>query len=564
MQRVIIADDDFLVRTYLKQMIDWSGAGCTIAGEAKNGKEALALAREVKPALVITDICMPVMDGIELIKALRAESLAPHILVLSCHDDFHYVREAMLLGIDDYLLKDNLTPENILAYLAKHLGVGGGVSATKDVEGANGASVSSWADVGGVSGAATPGGLPATTAADSAVTGEKAADAATVELAKIGQAKLRADFLAAFTAGTLAGDIRAAAGRAGIAPARLTIAIRIDLRGWQERQAALDAAGLAAVRESMRELVAAAAARLVPSGSVELFAIDAPRGRLGLLVGQNATSTSAATKTAGELAAHIASSLRRYLNLGAVTIATAPQSSLAGLMPQWSRLAASEAPFYLADGCYQSSGLPALKDSAALSVAATTSVAAASGLTPTTTNAASTSVPNISLAQLAEYAREHRSTASARAEMSAAAGAPAALAARLATAESIADYEAMLAEHLAAAPATSYHPSIARALELIDEHYSEPITQPDIAAAVHLNAAYFSTLFKKNVGQGFRDYLAARRIEAVKRELKTSTARIKDIAAAAGFEDYPYFCRLFKQLIGLTAQEYRLQAIGGQ
>ena len=64
MYKVIIADDDFLVRTYLKQMIDWEAHGFTIAGDAKNGKEALKLIEQERPALIITDICMPVLDGI--------------------------------------------------------------------------------------------------------------------------------------------------------------------------------------------------------------------------------------------------------------------------------------------------------------------------------------------------------------------------------------------------------------------------------------------------------------------------------------------------------------------
>ena len=121
MYKVIIADDDFLVRTYLKQMIDWEAHGFTIAGDAKNGKEALRLIEQERPVLVITDICMPVLDGIGLIHEMRDRGLPGHILVLSGHDDFSYVHEAMKLGIDDYLLKDDLTPENILSFLQEHL-----------------------------------------------------------------------------------------------------------------------------------------------------------------------------------------------------------------------------------------------------------------------------------------------------------------------------------------------------------------------------------------------------------------------------------------------------------
>ena len=103
------------------------------------------------------------------------------------------------------------------------------------------------------------------------------------------------------------------------------------------------------------------------------------------------------------------------------------------------------------------------------------------------------------------------------------------------------------------------HPAIRQALRFIEEHYRENLMQADVAAAVHLNPAYFSTLFKKNVNKGFSEYLAERRIKAVQQRLTRSTERIKEIASAEGFDDYPYFCRLFKRLVGLTPQEYRTQ-----
>ena len=61
------------------------------------------------------------------------------------------------------------------------------------------------------------------------------------------------------------------------------------------------------------------------------------------------------------------------------------------------------------------------------------------------------------------------------------------------------------------------------------------------------------------MNKGFSEYLAERRIKAVQQRLTSSTERIKEIASAEGFDDYPYFCRLFKRLVGLTPQEYRTQ-----
>lgn len=211
MYKVIIADDDFLVRTYLKQMIDWEAHGFTIAGDAKNGKEALKLIEQERPALIITDICMPVLDGIGLIREMREQKLTGHILVLSGHDDFAYVHEAMKLGIDDYLLKDDLTPENILHFLQEHL--------QGEDEGQE---------------------LP--------VSQE--------ELAKIGKAKLQEDFFAAFCRGKMTeAELPTSAKRAGL-PERFSFAAacQITLRGWQVRRKQFTDEDLASFRQAFSEM----------------------------------------------------------------------------------------------------------------------------------------------------------------------------------------------------------------------------------------------------------------------------------------------------------------------
>ena len=119
MKKVLIVDDDFLVRTYLKQMIAWEERGFYIVGDAKNGQEALEILQHDGADILIADVSMPIMDGIELTRWTKKNSPRTHILILSCHDDFIYVKEAMKLGIDDYLLKNNLTEETLLDALNK-------------------------------------------------------------------------------------------------------------------------------------------------------------------------------------------------------------------------------------------------------------------------------------------------------------------------------------------------------------------------------------------------------------------------------------------------------------
>ncbi|WP_394924910.1 response regulator [uncultured Robinsoniella sp.] len=117
MFRTIIVDDDFLVRTYLKQLDAWKRAGYEIIGDVRDGEEALRLVEETLPDVVVTDISMPLMDGIELIRRIREKYREIYIVVLSCHDDFNYVKEAMKLGANEYVLKNSLDEDSLYELL---------------------------------------------------------------------------------------------------------------------------------------------------------------------------------------------------------------------------------------------------------------------------------------------------------------------------------------------------------------------------------------------------------------------------------------------------------------
>ena len=91
MYRTLVADDDFLVRSYLKTLDSWEKAGYEIVDDAEDGEEAYGFLQKEKIDVLVTDLTMPVMDGIELIRKIREENRDIYIIVLSCHDDFEYV-----------------------------------------------------------------------------------------------------------------------------------------------------------------------------------------------------------------------------------------------------------------------------------------------------------------------------------------------------------------------------------------------------------------------------------------------------------------------------------------
>lgn len=94
-------------------LTSWERAGFEITADVRDGEEAFGALKDLEVDLLVTDISMPLMDGIELIRKIRKENQRLYIIVLSCHDEFEYVREAMREGADDYILKNTLD-ENTL------------------------------------------------------------------------------------------------------------------------------------------------------------------------------------------------------------------------------------------------------------------------------------------------------------------------------------------------------------------------------------------------------------------------------------------------------------------
>jgi two-component system response regulator YesN len=118
MRAVLIVDDEPLVRVTLRSTVDWRRWGFDRPAEASNGEEALAfLTEHPGTALVMLDLVMPGMDGLELLRRLRDRGPAPHVIVLTGHDEFSMVREAFKLGASDYLLKSELDQETLAPLL---------------------------------------------------------------------------------------------------------------------------------------------------------------------------------------------------------------------------------------------------------------------------------------------------------------------------------------------------------------------------------------------------------------------------------------------------------------
>jgi two-component system, response regulator YesN len=103
--KILIADDEPMIREGLREAVLMALPGAVIAAEAEDGEEALALARSERPDILLVDIRMPFLSGLQLVERLAGLELDCKVIVVSGHDEFEYARQALTLGVFDYLLK---------------------------------------------------------------------------------------------------------------------------------------------------------------------------------------------------------------------------------------------------------------------------------------------------------------------------------------------------------------------------------------------------------------------------------------------------------------------------
>ncbi|MCI1722708.1 MAG: response regulator [Lachnospiraceae bacterium] len=118
MIKLFLAEDETVMREGIKKHIDWEKEGIEFAGEAGDGEIAYPMILNLKPDILITDIKMPFMDGLQLIELVKKELPDLHVIILSGYDDFSYAQKAITLGASEYLLKP-ISPSKLLETVRK-------------------------------------------------------------------------------------------------------------------------------------------------------------------------------------------------------------------------------------------------------------------------------------------------------------------------------------------------------------------------------------------------------------------------------------------------------------
>src|SRR5688500_12864670 len=114
MIHVLIAEDHSLVRRSIRALLD-SAEGIQVVGEAENGEQAVALTEELRQDVVVMDISMPQMDGIQATERIHASKSQAHVIILSMYGNTNLIKQALQKGASGYLLKRSATEELVKA-----------------------------------------------------------------------------------------------------------------------------------------------------------------------------------------------------------------------------------------------------------------------------------------------------------------------------------------------------------------------------------------------------------------------------------------------------------------
>lgn len=495
MATVFFVDDDVLTLTRLRDLIDWNAHGYEIVGQAMDGEAGLARITALRPDVVILDINMPRKSGIAVAEALQALDPQPYVLVLSNHDTFEYVRQVMRYGVRDYMLKHELTAGLLLRKLRE---------------------------------------------IDQQRTREDLSRQWDEHASTLG----RQQYLRALvTGGALDGQQHRLMRTQPVFSADTMLLavlhiVNLELFTFFDGEAE---------RTRIVETVTSLAHNVL-SQAGDFVITHVQGGTFALLFGQDAgLSFAQMGQQTQAWVSMLAANLSRLLSVQ-------PQWALSGRIADVGQVEAA----YRALQARHGSGAPAMADMqhehiiiealSALDIERTQQVLAqviarqgigtAQHLLRISRQFMETHDIQLKDTYLRQFQNRFRSPldeASLREIMTE-------------------HYTYLLRDALSSAW-RGYSPYIQSAVAFIHEHYASDISLPAAAEHVGISSAYLSRQFRKETGQPFIDYLTQYRIEVAKRLLCLPGARIKNVCAQVGFQNYNYFLRVFKKITGQTAKQ---------
>ncbi len=521
MYGVLLAEDEMLVRLGLKSSIDWNKYGMYIVADVADGLSAWNVYQRERPDIVITDIRMPELDGMELIQRIRGVSPDTKIVILTCLEDFRLVQKAISLGVSNYFLKLSMTQADLDATFGK---------LKEELD------------------RSRPGvHMP----------GRPIANEVTTEQLLKGFLLYQAYSPAEF---------RTAAEEQGL-PLRddgLQVCVMEIDRFLESSADPRDGNGdivIASVRNVLSEILCG-----VGNG----VAIHENAGRYVLVM--NADGQEAAAQLLQTLTQKIQGMLRMYFNSTATFGASGIGQGYACLHRLLEEaLQALGQKYFLGTGALYFPDPPLVRQAFRrwmdqLGTACNIGVLLDSAKVQEFERSVQAfacgqqTAPAVRefLAQRIQWLSSQMDFLQALDISGASLSAMGAVEQAGSLQEAIEAFQKFCAGLADAVAARSrYSDEIRAALLYIHRNYKHDINLNQVAQNVNLSAGYLSNLFKKEVGDNFVSYLNHIRIEKAKKLLADSNLKAYDIASQVGFTDSAYFCKVFKKAAGCSPVQYR-------
>jgi two-component system response regulator YesN len=537
MLSVIIVDDEILVRVGLRTMLPWGDLGYRIVGDAENGVEGLKLLKGLQPDIVITDIKMPVMDGLEMMRRARAENSKSKFIVLSSYDDFHLVREALKMGAEDYLIKLELDQAGLVKVLQ---------AVEKEIT------------------------------ADVEQDRQKKADDIHAHLSMEAERK---EFFMKLISGAISSpqEISESAGYLEIDGGERGIAcclVRIDGIVQEEKYARME--DRAMLEQQVENLI-----HEVAGDSHSVFGFRCGEGTFAIVVFGGKESVDSARMTGLEkMGGRIITTLRTYMNITATVGVSDIHAGLSALSGGFSEAStAADRSFFLGKGRvirFRDAGA-GLRTGSDLGTAdhlrdlQTALDYSDAELLTRCFDAIRRSLEGDECTREQIYdfcfqlAYKLREIAETRhdlplGELLNTAGLYRDITS-LATLGSLLDWIGTLAEKssdiLMRNMEYGRHAiTIRKVKRFVQDHLAADIRLAEAAEFLHINHCHLSTIFKHETGECFSDYVMKVKIEEAQKLLATGRYRIREAAEMLGYASAYYFSRVFKKVAGVTPSQY--------
>lgn len=530
MLKLLIVDDELLMRIGLRSMIDWEIHGFKVIGEASNGKEALEMAVGMEPDVIITDIKMPIMDGLSLIREASKKVRGCQFIILSNFDDFQYVKEALRLGAKDYLIKTEIREDTLAELLAR----------LKEGSGASGG----WES------------MPA------------AAEVISQSLSLLKE-NLFKEWISGFW------NEREWLARVKPLGIRLKSADLAALKLVIDQFEAVKAKYVEKDEKLLRFSIANIIEEIVPSRWNHELIVDNSAEYLLLL---NVSSGGEAEIRADieKLGRQISGAMKAYMNLsfslGCSTVA--PGYAYLKLVSQEADIAASRR-FYEGSGgfvFFSDVAREPARDrddgalNAQLSLELRMAVESRNGMRwrgfldrvrkRMQEGRMSEKAIRDMYVQIMEQVNahlQHESGILSQPSMRS----PYEI---LLKAETWDELDAWTYDYVNACFQADAQPSVTyvdKAMDLIMQYYAEDISLQSVAGQINVNPSYLSRIFKQETGENFIGTLTKVRIERAKHLLESKTYKVFEVADRVGYHNYTYFSKIFKKVVGVSPEEYR-------